>query len=146
MIELQVDLWQIDADVRCVTTNGTVLGDGRNIMGGGCAREARLRHPGVDYHYGSLIQMHGHHVFLIRDLVMFPTKETIDEPASLETIDRSCRELLALTELYGWQKVAVPRPGAGLGGLEWDDVRPLCEFHLHGPRFVIVDFPASVPA
>lgn len=143
MIEQKIDLWELECDVRCITTNGTVRGgNGRNIMGGGCAREAVYRFPDLDLEYGDLIRRHGHHVFLMHDgLVMFPTKETIQDNASLATVERSCRELVKLADMYGWKKVAVPRPGAGLGGLKWENVKPVCEFWLHGPRFIIVDFP-----
>lgn len=154
MIELAIDLWEVEADVRCITTNGTV-DEGRNIMGGGCAREAWERYPGIDYDYGMTITKHGHHVFLLTGrahnrlsmsywgLVMFPTKETIDQPASLETIERSAKELVILADLYSWKKIAVPRPGAGLGGLKWEDVKPVLE-PIFDDRFLIIDFPKKM--
>lgn len=139
MIEVEHDLWDLDVDVRCVTTNGSVL-NGKNPMGGGCAREARERYFSVERQLGAMIQAHGNHVYLLApDLVAFPTKVVISAPASLGLIERSVRELVTLTDLYGWNKVALPRPGCGLGGLRWRDVRPAL-VHLDD-RFLIVDYP-----
>jgi hypothetical protein len=152
MIEKEIDLWEIEVDVRCITTNGTVTSQGTNIMGGGCAKGAADRYPSLPYVYGSLIKNHGHHVFLIPvgpqvfrwndSLVMFPTKETIKENASLETIERSALELDILAEIYGWNRIAVPRPGAGLGGLKWEDVKPILE-PIFDDRYIILDFPKA---
>lgn len=140
MIEVQQDLWTVDADVRCITTNGTVTGHGTNIMGGGCAAEAARLHPQLPARYGDFILKHGNHVFLVYPgLVMFPTKETISDPATLACVARSVGELEALTDLYGWARVALPRPGCGLGGLSWDDVYPIVA--ALDDRFILVDFP-----
>jgi hypothetical protein len=153
MIEQAIDLWEIKADVRCITTNGTVTAQGANIMGGGCAKGAADRYPSLPYIYGDLIRQHGHHVFLIPvsvlpgpktdSLVMFPTKETIQENAFLGTIFRSAIELRDLADIYKWDKIALPRPGAGLGGLKWEDVKPVLEKVLDD-RFIILDFPKLV--
>lgn len=135
------DLWSVEADVRCVTTNGTVrLKDHSNIMGGGCAREAAERYPWLPTHYGRMIEEHGHHVFLIGKLVMFPTKWTLREQADLGLIERSCDELESLADVYGWKEIALPAPGCGLGGLLWKDVTPILASH---PRFTIVRYPGE---
>lgn len=144
MREEFADLWDVEADVRCITTNGTVIWDGQNIMGGGCALEAADRYPGLPYTYGRLIRSHGHHVFLIGDLVMFPVKRELREPADLELIHRSFNELEDLADIYGWERIAVPRPGCGLGGLSWEkQVKPAIESYLDD-RFTIVHF-VTVP-
>lgn len=142
MIEQAIDLWKVEADVRCITTNGTVLPHGGNIMGGGCAKEAASYYPSLPREYGGAIREYGHRAFFFPNmrLVMFPTKERIEDPASLDTIERSAKELVILADLYGWKKIAVPRPGAGLGGLKWEDVKPVLE-PLFDDRFLIIDFP-----
>lgn len=142
MIEQAIDLWEVEADVRCITTNGTVKDSGSNIMGGGCAYEAAMRFQWLPFSYGRAILDYGHRTFFFPQfgLVMFPTKERIEDPASLDTIERSAKELVALANIYGWQKIAVPRPGAGLGGLNWEDVKPVLE-PLFDDRFIIIDFP-----
>lgn len=140
MIEVQQDLWTVDADVRCVTTNGTVTADGLNVMGAGCAREAANFYPEAPHTLGALIQVHGNHVYLIGPkLVAFPTKEDVRDRSTAGRVWQSAVELVALTNLYGWRKVALPRPGCGLGGLSWDDVRPMLVSSLD-ERFILVDF------
>lgn len=118
------NLWDMEADVYCVTTNGTVLDVGANIMGGGAAREAAARSQagGLPFVYGDLIKRHGHHCYLIEDMVMFPTKETIEEDASLPTISRSLWELNLLWTIYKWDRILLPSPGTGLGGLPITEV------------------------
>jgi len=144
MIEVEIDLWEVEADVRCITTNGTVTENGENIMGGGCAYEASSRYPGLPRAYGHLIQHFGNHVYLMptkQPLVMFPTKEEIYLGASEELILKSAAELKALTLVYGWARVALPRPGCGLGGLDWADVRPLLDQVLWEDNYIILSYP-----
>lgn len=142
MIEIEQDLWEVEANVRCVTTNGTVTAAGSNVMGAGCALEAAKRYPDAPWLLGAMIRAHGNHVYLLdSDLVAFPTKEDVQERAKRMTILRSAYELLNLTNLYGWKKVALPRPGSGLGGLNYErNVRPLLS-GLLDDRFLIVDYP-----
>lgn len=138
---IEAGLWSVEADVRCITTNGTVRPDGTNVMGGGCAREAADRDAELPERYGHLIRKHGNHVFLVGDLVMFPVKHEVQFKAELSLIERSVEELLMLADIYQWERIALPRPGCGLGGLSWDDeVAPVLEPWLN-ERFVIVDYP-----
>lgn len=53
MKEIYANLWEVEADLRVVTTNGAVRRDGACVMGRGCAREAKERYPGVEYRLGS---------------------------------------------------------------------------------------------
>lgn len=140
MIEVRQDLWTLDANTRCVTTNGTVTASGNNVMGGGCAREAAIRYPDAPRQLGEYIARWGNHVYiLVPGLVAFPTKDEVYEPSTLERIRKSLDELVALTDIYEWRTVAIPRPGCGLGGLTWGEVLPLVQDL--DDRFLIVDFP-----
>jgi hypothetical protein len=60
-----VDLWEVPADLRVITTNGAVRkSDGACVMGlGRSAREARDRFPGIDLKLGRLIKEHGNRPF-----------------------------------------------------------------------------------
>lgn len=142
MREVTADLWLVDCDVVCITTNGTVKSDGCNIMGGGCAREAVERYEHLPYLYGDLIKRFGHHVYWLSgyDLVMFPTKDTISSPSTLTRILLSIKELTTLANLYEWEHIALPRPGCGLGGLDWEtEVKPALSFL--DDRFILVGYP-----
>jgi hypothetical protein len=132
MIEVAQDLWTVEADVTCITTNGTVTSGGRNVMGAGCAKEAYERYPGVHVELGALLKAHGNHCYLLRPgLVSFPTKEDVSQPSTIERVLKSFIELDSLRALYGWEKIALPRPGCGLGGLSWrNEVRPMIEEEL----------------
>lgn len=142
MIEVEQDLWSVEADVRCITTNGTVNAYNKNIMGAGCAKEAADKFPGLPLHLGWLISQHGNHVYLLQPgLVSFPTKEDVRNPSTFSRVQDSTHELLTLAKLYGWKKIALPRPGCGLGGLDYEkNVRPMLN-GLLDDRFIIVDYP-----
>lgn len=154
MLEEQGDLWVLPADVRCITTNGDVRGDGQAVMGRGCAREAKDRFPGVATYLGLLLEQQGNHVHELMvsphlpgttiaetwDLVSFPVKHHWREPADLDLIVRSCRELMALADARPeWKRILLPRPGCGNGQLDWEtQVRPAI-FYLLDDRVVVVD-------
>ena len=131
--------------VRCVTTNGSTDRYGMNIMGGGCAREAAERYPWLPNYYGRMLKEHGNHVFLTGPVVCFPVKHQVGEPADLALVKRSLVELETLANLYDWQRVLLPTPGCGLGGLSWDgEVREVAE-RILDDRFTIVRFVTEHP-
>ncbi len=144
------DLWEVDADLRVITTNGFVKNDGRCVMGRGCARQARDRFPGLDKHLGGLIKKHGNRVMRlgVYDGVMLaslPVKHHWRETADLRLIERSLRQLVELADKFGYEKVAVPRPGCGNGSLDWEgEVEPVAAKALDD-RFTIVSFPSESP-
>lgn len=131
------DIWKArDIDVVCVLTNGTVLPDGRNIMGGGIAAQAAAATSyDLALDYGQSIAQYGHtlrgaeHWWAHnKQLLMFPTKYTIYDQASLGLIEKSFTELKAFSHIYPTKRIGLPRPGAGLGGLDWDtEVKPLLD-------------------
>lgn len=150
MLEESGDLWTLPADARCITTNGTIRGDGKAVMGRGCAQEARNRYPGLDTYLGLQLHAGGNHVHhLMQDakeprptgiwvLLSFPVKHHWREKADLELIRRSCGELMLLMEVEDWQRVLLPRPGCGNGQLGWDEVGPAIA-PLLDDRVVVID-------
>lgn len=145
MQEAKGNVWGMDGDAIAILTNGQWDGTGHAVMGGGIAREARDRLKGCDLALGALLRNYGNHVFLLgpyqgKELVSFPTKDHWKNPSSLDLIAESCDELVTLTDRHGWEQVLVPRPGCGLGGLDWADVKPVCEEFFDDDRFVVVTF------
>ena len=83
MKEIKGNLFEQEADLICITTNGFVKSNGCAVMGKGCAAEAKKRHPGIDTILGSQISEHGNRVIGLirgiddepyRNLAAFPVK------------------------------------------------------------------------
>lgn len=111
-------------------------------MGRGVALQASTRYPGLALHFGKLLKLHGNKVMVLGEydnvqLVSFPVKIHWGHRARFDLIQKSAKQLVALTSLEGWDSVLVPRPGCGNGGLLWSDVRPWIEKILDD-RFIIV--------
>ena len=149
MIEQKGNLWEIDADAICITTNGYITKAGRAVMGRGCALEAKERFPGIDVYLGEQLFTFGNHVISIGyaeelntnfDLYSFPVKHHWKKPADLKLIIRSCNELMGIIEYKGYSKVLLPRPGCGNGRLNWEYVKRNIESRLDN-RVVIVSYP-----
>lgn len=149
MREDLADLWTVDAQARCITTNGTVKANGRGVMGRGVALQAKNQLLGLEITLGATLQQHGNHVRVLaylrkigdqltQPLVMFPVKHEWHERADLDLVQQSAGELVALTTEQGWQRVVLPRPGCGNGGRHWErEVRPIL-LPILDDRFLVV--------
>jgi O-acetyl-ADP-ribose deacetylase (regulator of RNase III) len=60
--------------------------------------------------------------------VMFPTKDHWRNPSHLEWIEAGLVDLQRYAP--GFQSLAIPALGCGLGGLKWEDVKRLMETYL----------------
>ncbi len=136
MNEVNGNLWDSNADIIVITTNGAVRKDGAAIMGRGVALQAKNRYTGIEYILGKLIRENGNHVnFVIGGLpkiVSFPVKHHWRERADLKLINQSVLELVLLTNRLNLHlkpsftyTVALPRPGCGNGRLRWEDVKSI---------------------
>lgn len=142
MFEISGDIWTLDDEaIIAITTNGSVTRDGRAIFGRGVARQALQRFPHFAEILGTLLQERGNHVHeLGNDIVTFPVEETAWSLPDLRLITRSARELRELADRNAWQKIIVPRPGCGGGGLAWSDVQPLLAAQFD-ERFTVINQP-----
>lgn len=140
MIDEQVDMWTRTDGIRCITTNGIVVGPHmhpRNVMGAGTALQAATRYKMLPYLLGKRLQKYGNIVFYFPsiDLITFPTMQRPGE-VDLDLIKLSVKDLLRLSEMCDLEKVYLPRPGCGVGGADYEtQIRPLL-----GPlddRFVV---------
>ena len=127
------NIWDSEVDVVCVTTNGTVMQNGANIMGGGIALEAKQRVPHIDRVHGLAIQLFGHQVQPIgqwheKTILAFPTKHMIERNSLLSLIAKSFTQLMYHSDIFDDVVIGLPRPGCSLGGLDWESqVKPLLE-------------------
>lgn len=128
MLEVTGDIWDYAARgvTIAITTNGSLTPDGRAVIGRGVSKQASLRYPRFAEILGKLLLEQGNHVFdLGGGLVSFPVEETAWAQPDLRLIARSAVELRELLDCSGWERIVVPRPGCGGGGLAWKDVQPL---------------------
>lgn len=139
--EITGNLWDYPAQVRVVTTNGTVRRDGKAVMGAGCAGECASMWPDVTATLGAKLLEGGNRVYVIRQeplLVSFPTKHNFWDWADLNLIRNSALQLKELTERNHWHSVLLPRPGCGLGGKWWlAEVRPIL-WDILDDRFCVI--------
>jgi hypothetical protein len=120
------------SDAICITTNGNIKKDGKNVMGAGIALLAKNRFKDIDIKLGNLIKTNGHVVQIIiiepKPLVSFPTKYNYWDKSSVKLIEKSLIELVNLTDKMGWKKVILPKPGCNNGGSSWSRIiKPLVE-------------------
>lgn len=149
-------MWAKDADALCITTNGFIKANGDGVMGRGIAKQAKARVPGIDRLLGQHLRENGNHVGMltsvrwssalpgdptsgIYNLYAFPVKHVWDQPADMNLIERSCRELMEIVDELHLDCVILPRPGCGNGGLKWEDVKPVIE-PLLDDRITIVEY------
>jgi len=143
MIEITGNIFDQDCDAICITTNGMCKLDSQEnlvaVMGAGLAKHAQTRYPKLPLMLAGHLMESGNHVGLIYhsaiqvppvspyDIVAFPTKHHWKHDSHITLVLRSLAELNRLTDTYGWKKVILPRVGCGLGGLNWDNVKPYLE-------------------
>lgn len=128
------------------TTNTIVKADGTLVMGAGIAKEFAKEFPFLPKEWGRRVKQRGLGLIVTPlknglNLVGFPTKTDWKQPATIELVEASLDELLTVTNIFGWKKVLMPRPGCRNGGLDWHkEIRPLMvdEFELD-ERFVVIN-------
>lgn len=129
-------------DAICITTNGSLkhrqakvgmpVPVPRAVMGRGVAAAAKAAWPWTERRLGELIAGNGNHVHILcmeptLVLVSFPVKHEWNQPADLELIAQSAKELALLAGKMDWKAVLLPRPGCGNGHRTWDEVCPVIE-------------------
>lgn len=71
-------------------------------------------------------------------IINFPTKRHWRDKSLIEDIDAGLKHLRFLADTYQFRHMSIPRIGCGLGGLKWDDVRPLIEKHFKGAKTQVI--------
>ncbi len=119
MIVERGNMWEMECDVRCVTTNGIINARGYAVMGRGVALQASNLYPELKSHLGSALRDRGNKVYYWPDyrIVTFPVKNHWKQDADLQLIKKSAKELLVMTLYNNWQRVILPAPGTGNGRL-----------------------------
>ncbi len=153
-----------EANAICISTNCSLLPNGKNPMGGGSAGAAARRWPEITSIYGHQLMMAPNVPMILgyvakynveeftsifdidvnfnianhTAVVAYPTMTDISLPANLVLVERSAQLLTELSDLIGWRKVFSGRPGCGIGGLDYSSqVKPALERYFDD-RFVIM--------
>lgn len=118
----------VDALVNPVNTQG--------VMGKGLALQFKRAFPDVFQSYvrackaGEVVTGKVHVVrrsVAPRFILGFPTKQHWRHPSKLEYIRDGLDDLVQQVRALEIQSIAIPPLGCGLGGLAWEDVRPLID-------------------
>jgi hypothetical protein len=167
--DLFASVRDLDVDAICITTNGHWTTDGKAVMGGGCARTCADLWPETSYNLGGLLKRNaginipyvigavsaetGDYVdqteYFDLDyggksgdaklIFSFPTINDLADGADLELIHRSSVIMMQYADAYRLKGILLPRPGSGIGGLAWTNVKAIIEPVLDY-RFTIVSF------
>lgn len=167
MKEIKKDLFACisddGVDAICITTNANYTVGGLACMGGGCAGVAARKWPEVPKRLGRLLKQFrnnipfvigavdkdGNHLDLNPRMIdkrefkclifSFPTINNLGSPSNLQLIKQSASIMADYATSFKLNKVILPRPGVGIGGLSWAEVKPEIEKILDD-RFIIVSF------
>lgn len=126
------DILRADAEALVNTVNCV------GIMGRGIALQFRKEFPDnyklykaacdkKQLHPGNLLVHDLNRFENPRYIINFPTKRHWKGKSRIEDIESGLKALVAIIHRNNIKSVALPPLGCGLGGLDWEDVRPLIE-------------------
>lgn len=116
-----------------VTTNNVITRSGELVMGAGIALDAKRRFPELPRQWADTIKLIGTSEYYIivdkvRSLIGLQTKRHWKGPSPLDLLDESIRRLADIALFFQNHTIHMPRPGCGMGGLNWiTQVRPVCQ-------------------
>ncbi|MEB3163719.1 MAG: macro domain-containing protein [Prochlorothrix sp.] len=131
MIEItQGDILRADAEALVNTVNCV------GIMGRGIALQFRKAFPANFKAYEAACKAHQvrpgkmfihdlNHLYNPRFIINFPTKRHWKSNSRIEDIKSGLTDLISIIQQHQIRSVAIPPLGCGLGGLNWEEVRPL---------------------
>jgi O-acetyl-ADP-ribose deacetylase (regulator of RNase III) len=147
------DILRCEADALVNTVNCV------GVMGRGIALQFKNAYPDNFKVYAAAckreaVQPGRMHVFETgqltppRFIINFPTKRHWRGKSRIEDIEVGLADLVKVIRDKGIRSIAIPPLGAGLGGLDWNEVRPLIEHALAGfsDVRVLVFEPKGAPA
>jgi hypothetical protein len=131
MQEANGNLWNFDPGGiyvwRGIPTNGVVRNQ-KLIMGAGVAKDAKVKYPLLPEIFGKHVVKYGNIPCFATPkegvgVFSFPTKNHYQKNSELTLITNSASILAAKALRYDECAFVLPRVGAGLGNLAWEDVR-----------------------
>jgi len=167
-VDLFATIYEDSVDTICITTNGHYTKTGGAVMGGGCAKIAAERWPQTSERLGRMLKHFGKNIPWVigcldaegkylnptRDMIVnkqckctifsFPTINQLIDGANLQLIKQSSTIMKDYADRFGLKGIVIGRPGVGIGGLRWADVKPELE-QILDDRFTIVSFDHEEP-
>lgn len=122
------NIFDIEADLKVIPVNCV------GVMGKGLAKEFKERFPKHFEEYKNT-KMEIGECLILDKYVMFPMKLHWKDPSKLEWIKAALHDLFLTCIIHNANchrhpkisSIAFPRIGCGLGGLDWNTVKPLIE-------------------
>ena len=153
MIEYkQGDLFAVNVEAVVNTVNCV------GVMGRGVALQFKKQYPENFKHYeaackrgevvpGKMLVYETNSLLNPRLIINFPTKRHWRGESRIEDIEDGLADLINVIKSYNIKSIAVPPLGCGLGGLEWNEVKPLMEaaFTQFADMEVIIFEPTGAP-
>ncbi len=121
-------------DLYIATTNSELNNRNALIMGAGSAKSVKLRYPGIEQHFGELIdkQRNKHYKYglIVVDyegqlVGAFQTKTSYKYASDPTLIKQSVEMLVSWCNANPTKTVALPYPGIGYGGLTISEVEKI---------------------
>ena len=120
------------------------------VMGKGIALQFKSRFPGNFQSYSIACRNHEivpGKMFVYRTnmlanprfIINFPTKNHWRDVSRIEYIQNGLDDLARVIDELNIKSIAIPRIGCGLGGLDWQIVRPLIEAQFANKSNLIVN-------
>lgn len=131
------------ADIVCITTNGIVKSNGELVMGAGCALAFKERFPEIPKILGKKVRAKGNIPLIVGNvgktyIVSFPTKNDYRNKSNINIIKNSAKFIVEIADYLEAEKIYIPSPGTGFGGLSKEDVYKEIEAILDD-RFIILE-------
>lgn len=149
------------ADCICVTTNGTIKGNGELVMGAGVAKQfydrykdlgiatilAKKLYKGTPLNKMHVVNSKDNICYLAIDakynqgthVLSFPTKNHFMDKGDLELIKRSAHRAVLFADMYNLKSIIIPSPGTGCGKLKEEDVYNAIN-EILDERFTIIKY------
>lgn len=132
MLEIKGNLWNVAShyDAIVVTTNGAVKKNGALVMGRGLAKQFAERYPQLPKEFGQLVSKHGNRPHWAYShagqpkLLSLPTQPHWKIKSTYDFVLQQCTLLQELVTKLNLERVLTVRPGCGLGGLDWTQLKP----------------------
>lgn len=122
-----------DSKMQTLTNTVNCVG----VMGGGIALAFKDKYPKMFLEYkeicnNQLLDIGKLHLYRKESqwILNFPTKKDWKNPSKIEYIKEGLKNLVETYKEKGINGLAMPQLGCGLGGLNWNEVKPIMEYYL----------------